>query len=87
LALVGSEQKGKPGAEEPLRKKFGEEQYDLVRNQFNKSLHSWKGSEAELNKEAFKFYEVFRPEVKSGQKGWGRKGDLSLEKIKSTVER
>lgn len=86
LALVGSEPKGKPGNEEPLRKKFGE-QYDSVKTSFEAALESWKGDEEELNKKAFGFYEEFRPTVKSGQKGWGRKGELSLEKVRSTVEK
>jgi hypothetical protein len=84
LALVGSEQKGKPGSEEALRKKFGEKEYEAAREAFDDALRSWEGNEEGLNGKAFKFYEGFRPDVK---KGWGRKGNLSLEKVKGTIEK
>lgn len=88
LALVGSgDAKGKPGNEEALKKKFGDEEYQKVRDTFEDVLGSWKGEEEELSKNAFGFYEKFRPDVKSGQKGWGRKGKLSLEKIREVVGR
>ena len=88
LALVGSsDAKGKPGTEEPLKKKFGEEQYGQARELFDEVLRSWEGDEDELSKRAFGFYEQFRPDVRSGQKGWGRKGELSLDTIRSTVGR
>ncbi|KAH7377319.1 hypothetical protein BKA66DRAFT_157587 [Pyrenochaeta sp. MPI-SDFR-AT-0127] len=77
LALVSrSDTKGKPGAEEPLKNKFGDEGYELTKEAFNTALKSWQGHEDELSKKAFGFYEKFRPDVKSGQKGWGRKGEL-----------
>ncbi|KAF2186502.1 hypothetical protein K469DRAFT_706490 [Zopfia rhizophila CBS 207.26] len=85
LALVGSELKGKPGSEAPLKKKFGDEQYEEVRQAFEMALENWKGDEDELNKEAFGFYERFRPDVSKEQKGWGKKGELSLEKVRSVV--
>lgn len=87
LALVGSERKGKPSGEEGLKKKFGEVEYKNTREQFDESLQSWKGNEEELNKQAFGFYEEFRPDVSHGQKGWGRKGELDLEKVNSAVEK
>lgn len=87
LALVGSGGNGKPGSEEPLKRKFGEKEYETVKRQFEESLKSWHGSEEDLDRKAFHMYEAFRPEVKYGQQGWGRKGELSLERIKSTVER
>jgi hypothetical protein len=87
LALVGSDQKGKPGSEEALKKKFGDEQYEKVRRDFESVLKSWKGDEYELNKRAFHFYERFRPDVSKGQKGWGRKGELSLETFNNAVRK
>lgn len=88
LALVSaSDAKGKPGAEEPLRKKFGDDEYERVKSVFDEALGSWRGSEDELSGKAFGFYEKFRPDVTSGQKGWGRKGELSLEKVKDVVGR
>jgi hypothetical protein len=87
LAVVGSEGKGKPGSEEALKKKFGEAQYVSAKEAFEEVLKSWKGEEDDLNRKAFGFYEQFRPEVKSGQKGWGRKGELDLDKVTSVVSR
>jgi hypothetical protein len=88
LALVGAQQKnGKPGTEEPLKRKFGEREYSKVKDVFDYCLRPWRGHEEELNEKAFKMYERFRPQVSSGQRGWGRKGTLSLDTVKSTVER
>lgn len=86
LALVGSEKKGKPGSDGPLKSKFGES-YDRVRKAFEKALSTWKGDEDELNKQAFGFYEAFRPSVKPGQGGWGKKGELNLDNVMSTVKK
>ena len=87
LAVVGSDEKGKPGSEDALKKKFGDEQYDKAKYAFDDALKSWKGKEEELNNKAFHFYEVFRPDVSKGQKGWGRKGELNLNTIASTVKK
>lgn len=87
LAVVGSEGKGKPGDEEALRRKFGEGEYERVRSAFDDALKSWKGDEEELNKRGFGMYEEFRPDVSKGQKGWGRKGELRLENVRSVVEK
>jgi hypothetical protein len=87
LAVVGSDEKGKPGSEDALKKKFGDEQYDRTKGAFDDALKSWKGREKELNNNAFHFYEAFRPDVSKGQKGWGRKGELNLNTIASTVKK
>jgi exonuclease I len=36
--------------------------------------------------EAFELYEEFRPSVPEGEKGWGAKGTLDLEKIRSLAK-
>lgn len=87
LAVVGSDTKGKPGGEEGLRKKFGDRQYDKVKATFDNALNDWKGEEDGLNEKAFHFYEQFRPDVSKGLKGWGRKGELSLDVVESTVRK
>jgi hypothetical protein len=84
LVLVGSKQK--PGSEELLKKKFAEKEYEAAKDAFDGALKSWEGDEEGLNEKAFKFYEGFRPDVRKGEKGWGRKGELSLAKVKSTIE-
>ncbi|KAF1955074.1 hypothetical protein CC80DRAFT_594687 [Byssothecium circinans] len=94
LTLVGSEARGKPGSEDALRKKFdggsggGEGgAYEKVKKCFEDVLGEWEGEEEELSRRGFGFYEEFRPEVGKGQKGWGRKGELSLEKVREVVGR
>jgi len=37
----------------------------------------------ELEEVAFELYEKFRPEIPGGKKGWGAKGELNLEYIRS----
>ncbi|MHC4984731.1 MAG: hypothetical protein ACYTFO_01110 [Planctomycetota bacterium] len=37
----------------------------------------------ELADKAYGFYEQFRPNIPSGRKGWGAKGDLDLDLIRS----
>lgn len=84
-AMVGG--KPKKGNEEALRKKYGgPEQYNKVKKVLEDALKSWKGQEKELDSRAFKMYEDFRPSIPPGQSGWGRKGQLNLETVKSTVE-
>lgn len=83
-AVVGD--KPKKAGEEALKKKYGGfEQYDKVRLAFEEALQTWKGNEDELDKHAFHMYEDFRPSVKPGQAGWGRKGKLSLDTIRTVV--
>lgn len=76
--------KGKPKTtrEANLQRKFGEGGYEKVKEAMTEALGSWKGSEEELDNKAFHFYEKFRPEVAKGQRGWGRKGELQLSKIR-----
>ena len=39
-----------------------------------------------LEKEAYGLYEKFRPEIPEGTKGWGAKGELDLENIRSLAK-
>ncbi len=83
-AMVGS--KPKKAGEEALQKKYGgAEQYDSVKAVFKDALKAWSGNEDEFDKQAFGFYEQFRPSVPPGQEGWGRKGQLNLETVKTTI--
>ena len=81
--LVGD--KPKKANEQTLIKKFGEEAYEQAKETFRDSLQLWSGQEDELNAQAFHHYEVFRPTVPKGQKGWGRKGVLNLQTVKAAV--
>jgi hypothetical protein len=81
--LVGD--KPKKANEQALVKKFGETAYKEAKKTFQDSLQLWSGQEEELNAQAFHHYEVFRPTVPKGQKGWGRKGVLNLQTVKDDV--
>ncbi|KAK3079490.1 hypothetical protein LTS18_004736 [Coniosporium uncinatum] len=88
LVLVsGADKKGKPGGEEALKGKFGEEGYEKVKKGFEEALVGWRRKEEELSGKAFGMYEKFRPDVSKGQSGWGRKGELSLERVREVVGR
>jgi len=78
--------KVRTGNEAPLRAKFGEA-YDRVKGVMEDALGTWKGRSGELDKKAFSMYEQIRPTVQSGQGGWGKKGELRLQKITEVVER
>ncbi len=41
----------------------------------------------QLAARAYLLYESFRPEVPEGTKGWGAKGELDLDKIRSLAEK
>lgn len=86
-ALVGSQGLGKPGKEEGLKRKFGEEEYRSAKQCFGEVLGHWKGNDEGLNQKAFHFYELFRPSVSGGQRGWGKKGALDLGKVRRVVGR
>lgn len=84
LVYMGSDPKPKPGTEETLKRRFGE-RYADVRGCFDTALKSWTGDEEELTKAAFGMYERFRPTVKVGKKGWGKRGELNLDTVKDVV--
>lgn len=77
--------KPKTANEDALKAKFGDQAYHLVKDAMHDALEAWKGREADLDKSAFGMYEHFRPSVQSGQRGWGRKGELTVESIKDAV--
>jgi len=39
----------------------------------------------ELNRVGFRLYEHFRPEVPTDVRGWGAKGELDLERIRTAA--
>jgi len=83
-AMAGG--KPKKANEDALMKKYGgSEEYERVKRTFNEALQAWKGSEEQLSERAFGMYEDFRPSVPPGQSGWGRKGQLNLDTVKSAV--
>lgn len=84
-AMVGGKPK-KTGEEALIRKFSGAEVYDKAKKSFDEGLAAWKGRKDELNQRAFGMYEHFRPTIPPGQKGWGRKGQLNLETVKTAIK-
>jgi hypothetical protein len=79
--------KGKPASlqsvERYLRGKFGD---DL--DEARRAMQGLAGAipPAELARRAFPLYERFRPAVPEGESGWGAKGLLRLDRIRSAAE-
>lgn len=67
-----------------LESKFGQA-LGAVRNAMEELAASLKPEE--LNEVAFELYEEFRPEIASGTRGWGQKGVLDLDLIRSLAKR
>lgn len=40
----------------------------------------------QLEAQAYELYEKFRPEIPEGKKGWGAKGELDLDKVRSLAK-
>jgi hypothetical protein len=83
VVISGSEKRVKEG--NLIGKYGGEDAYKRVRQAMEESLKQWAGKKEELGKRAFGMYEDFRPSVPKGEKGWGRKGELRLEHIRSSI--
>jgi hypothetical protein len=66
--------------EKYLKGKFGEA-LGSVRGEMEQLAYRF--TPAELNERGFHLYEEFRPEVPTGERGWGAKGVLDLSKIRS----
>jgi hypothetical protein len=79
--------KGKPtdpaSVERYLEKAFGEA-LDDARAAFAALARARKP--AALAHEAFGLYERFRPAVPEGQRGWGAKGELDLDRVKKLAK-
>jgi len=63
-----------------LQHKFGE---DLSRARLAMEALAKAFTPAELETRAFSLYEKFRPQIPEGKKGWGAKGELDLDLIRS----
>lgn len=71
------------GVERYLRGKFGEA-LPSVRKAMAALARSF--SPADLAPLAFSLYERFRPEIPSGVRGWGAKGELDLDRIRDLAK-
>ena len=63
-----------------LQQKFGE---DLPRARQAMETLAKAFTPNELETRAFSLYEKFRPQIPEGKKGWGAKGELDLDLIRS----
>lgn len=79
--------KGQPihpeGVESYLQEKFGDE-LDESRAAMEKLAKAF--TPGQLEGRAYGLYEKFRPEIPEGKKGWGAKGELDLDQIRSLAE-
>ncbi len=66
-----------------LKQKFGEN-YEDVRAALQKLAKAYTAKQ--LKSKAYDLYEKFRPEIPEGTKGWGAKGELDLDYIRSLAE-
>jgi hypothetical protein len=66
-----------------LRSKFGE-RLDDVRAAMTELAEAY-GPEG-LVEESYPLYEAFRPQIARGRRGWGQKGDLDLDLIRSLAQ-
>lgn len=79
--------KGKPidpeGVETYLEQKFGDD-LDEARAAMEKLAKAY--TPKQLESKAYDLYEKFRPEIPEGTKGWGAKGELDLDYIRSLAK-
>jgi len=66
-----------------LEKKFGEE-LEETRAAMEKLAKAY--TPKQLESKAYDLYEKFRPEIPEGKKGWGAKGELDLDYIRSLAK-
>ncbi len=78
---------GKPiyaeSVETYLKQKFGED-FDEARAVMQKLAKAY--TPKQLESKAYDLYEKFRPEIPEGKKGWGAKGELDLDYIRSLAK-
>ena len=66
-----------------LEQKFGDD-YEDARSAMEHLAKSYTPHELEAS--AYGLYEKFRPEIPEGKKGWGAKGELDLDYIRSLAK-
>lgn len=66
-----------------LRQKFKED-YEDTRDAMEKLAKAY--TPKQLESKAYGLYEKFRPEIPEGKKGWGARGELDLDYIRSMAE-
>jgi hypothetical protein len=82
-AAVGGKPIDPESVQSYLEQKFGD-QLDEVRSAMENLAQTYPPKQLETK--AFSLYEKFRPEIPEGKKGWGVKGELDLDYIRSLAE-
>ncbi len=82
-AAIQGEEIDPPSVEKYLRQKFGDDLED-ARSAMEKLAKAF--TPKQLESKAYALYEKFRPEIPEGAKGWGVKGELDLDHIRSLAK-
>jgi hypothetical protein len=82
-AAIKGEQIDPESVQKYLKQKFGDDLED-AREAMEKLAKAYPPKKLET--EAYSLYEKFRPKIPEGTKGWGAKGDLDLDYIRSLAE-
>ena len=82
-AAIKGEEIDPQSVEKYLQQKFGDE-LDEARTAMEKLAKAY--TPKQLESEAYGLYEKFRPKIPVGTKGWGAKGNLDLEQIRSLAK-
>lgn len=79
-AVIKDEPINPVSVEKYLRSKFGKH-YETARTVMEELAGSFPREE--LAHKAYVLYEKFRPSIPSGRRGWGARGELKLDLIRS----
>jgi len=82
-AAIKGEEIDPQSVEKYLKQKFGDD-LDETRAAMEKLAKTF--TPKQLETQAYGLYEKFRPEIPEGKKGWGVKGELDLEYIRSLAK-
>ena len=82
-AAIKGEEIDPDSVETYLKQKFKDE-LTATRNAMEKLAKAY--TPKQLESKAYGLYEKFRPEIPEGTKGWGAKGELDLDYIRSLAE-
>jgi hypothetical protein len=82
-AAIKGEEIDPQSVEKYLKQKFGDD-LDEARTAMEKLAKTF--TPKQLESKAYSLYEKFRPKIPEGTKGWGAKGDLDLDALRSLAE-
>lgn len=82
-AVVKGDDINPESVETYLKQKFGND-FEDARTAMEKLAKAY--TPKQLESKAYDLYEKFRPEIPEGKKGWGAKGDLDLDYIRSLAK-